>query len=128
MEQGDYACALKYASKSREYCTEPQAVISTCMTIIKLSALLRQYTDIQSFTSKAQHTPHKEEAGQSRIHASFGLYYMASGKYKDAASSFVQVKHQELGQAFQDVVCPQDVALYGTLCALASLDRSQVQE
>merc|ERR1711933_711738 len=80
------------------------------------------------FTSKAQHTPFKDEAAQSRICAAYGLYYMASGKYKDAACSFVQVKHQELGQPFQDVVCPQDIALYGTLCALASLDRSQVQQ
>lgn len=127
IEQGDYASALKYMSKSREYCTEPQAVFSTCMTIIKLSALLRQYTDIQSFTSKAHHTPFKEEAGQSKIYAAYGLYYMTNGKYKDAACSFAQVKPQDLGPAFQDVICSQDVALYGVLCALASLDRNEVQ-
>lgn len=127
MDQGDYASALKYVSKSREFCTEPQSVFGTCMTIIKLSALLRQYSDIQSFTSKAHHTPCKEEAGQSRIYAAYGLYYMTNGKYKDAAFSFAQVKQQDLGQTFADVLCPQDIALYGVLCALASLERSEVQ-
>jgi len=126
-EQGDYASALRYASKSREYCSEPHAVFSTCMTIIKLSALLRQYTDIQSFTSKAHHTQFKDEADQSKIYAAYGLYYMTSGKYKDAAFSFAQVKQQDLGPQFSDILCAQDVALYGVLCALASLERNEVQ-
>ncbi|CAK0837326.1 unnamed protein product [Prorocentrum cordatum] len=126
-EQGDYAGALKYASKSREFCTEPQAVFSTCMTIIKLSALCRQYDDIQSFTSRAHHTPFKDEASQSKICAAYGLYYMATGKYKEASFSFAQVKQQDLGSTFSDVLCAQDIALYGVLCALASLDRNEVQ-
>lgn len=127
MEQGDYATALKYVSKSREYCTEPKAVVAACMSIIKLSTLLRQYSDIQSFTSKAHHTPCKDDLGMSKIHAAYGLYYLTSGKFKDAAFSFAQVKHQELGPAFADVICAQDVALYGVLCALASLERNEVQ-
>jgi len=127
MDQGDYTTALKYVTKNREYCTEPQAVFSTCMTIVKLSALLQQYNDIQSFTSKAHHTPFKDEVGQSKIHAAYGLYYLTSGKYKDAAVSFAQVRQQDLGPSFSDVVCGQDVALYGMLCALASFDRGEVR-
>lgn len=126
-EQGDYANALKFVTKSREYCSEPPAVLQTCMTVIKLSALLQQYTDIHSFASKAHHTPFKEEPDQSKIHAAYGLYYMYSAKYKDAAFSFAQVKQQDLGDAFADVLVAQDVALYGALCALASLDRNEVQ-
>jgi len=126
-DQGDYASAVKYASKSREYCTEPQVMFNTCMNIIKLSALMRQYSDIQSFASKAHHTMAKEESDYSKVHAACGLYYMTAGKYKDAALSFSQVNQQDLGAGFLDIVCPQDVALYGVLCALASLDRKEVQ-
>lgn len=127
LELGDYAAAEKYLAKSREYCTEPQAVFSTCMTIIKLRALQQQYADIQSFTSKAQNTPFKDDASRSKIYASFGLYYMTSGKYKDAATSFAQVKPLDLGVGFSDILGAQDVALYGVLCALGSLDRREVQ-
>jgi COP9 signalosome complex subunit 1 len=126
-DQGDYPNALKYISKSREYCSESSTVFQTCMQVIKLSALLRQYPEIQSFTSKAHHTPYKEEADQSKIFASYGIYYMATGKYKDAALSFVQAKVQHLTPGFTDVLSGQDVAVYGTLCALASLDRTEVR-
>jgi len=129
-EHGDYASALKSMSKSREYCSEPSAAFSTCMTIIKLSALQREYNNIQSFTSKANHTHFKEDSDQSKIYAAYGLYYMAAGKYKDAASNFAQVKPQDLGSSssiFGDILSTQDVALYGVLCALASLERGEVQ-
>jgi len=127
LEQGDYPTAEKYLARSREFCTEPQAVFATCMTIIRLRALQRQYSDIQNFTSKAHHTPFKDEASQSRIFASYGLYNMTTGKYKDAATSFSQVKPQDLGSSFSDILSPQDVALYGVLCGLGSLDRAEVQ-
>eukprot|EP00437_Effrenium_voratum_P036640 CAMPEP_0181462370 /NCGR_PEP_ID=MMETSP1110-20121109/34361_1 /TAXON_ID=174948 /ORGANISM="Symbiodinium sp., Strain CCMP421" /LENGTH=392 /DNA_ID=CAMNT_0023587029 /DNA_START=27 /DNA_END=1201 /DNA_ORIENTATION=+ len=126
LEQGDYAGAEKYLAKSREFCTEPQSVFATCMSIIRLRALQRQYGDIQSFASKAHHTPCKDDSSQSKIFASYGLCNMASGKYKDAAISFSQVKPQDLGTAFADMLSPQDVALYGVLCALGSLDRAEV--
>jgi len=128
---GDYQNALKYASKSREYCSEPPAVIATCMTIIKLNALLQEYTDMLSFASKAHHTAVKDEAERARmltaVQAAYGLAYMTQGKYKDAAQAFAQVKHQDLGTTFSDIMSPQDVAVYGVLCALASLERKQVQ-
>lgn len=127
-EMGDYQNAQKFVSKSREYCTETTTVLHTCMTVIKLSALLRQYTEIHSFASKAMHTPYLEQADQSKIQAAFGLYYMSSRKYRDAALAFAQVKVPELGDSFKDVLSAQDVALYGSLCALASLDRPEVQE
>lgn len=126
-EHGDYAGALKYVTKSREYCSDPSSIFATCMTIIKLSALLCQYTDIQSYASKANHAHFKEDADQSKICAAYGLYYMTQGKYKDAASSFAQVKPQDLGNSISDVMSAHDVALYGVLCALASLERNEVQ-
>eukprot|EP00927_Polykrikos_kofoidii_P041175 TRINITY_DN3509_c0_g1_i1.p1 TRINITY_DN3509_c0_g1~~TRINITY_DN3509_c0_g1_i1.p1 ORF type:complete len:422 (-),score=67.76 TRINITY_DN3509_c0_g1_i1:66-1331(-) len=129
MEQGDYVTAVKMLSKIREFCFEARAVFATHMMNIKLSALLLQYTDIQSYASKAQHTPCKDEGGadQSKISAAHGLYYMTIGKYKEAATSLIQVKAQDLGNSFADVLVPQDVAVYGVLCALASLDRNEVQ-
>lgn len=128
LEQGDYAAAEKYLAKSREFCVEPQAVFATCMTIIRLRALQRQYSDIQNFTSKAHHTPFKDDSSQSKIYAAYGLYNMATGRYKDAATSFAQVKPQDLGTAFSDLLSPQDVALYGVLCGLGSLERTEVQQ
>merc|ERR1719199_2506258 len=94
--------------------------------MIKLSALLRQYPDMQSFTGKAN-AHFKEDADQTKIAAAYGLYYMTAGKYKEAASNFAQVKPQDLGSPFSDILCAQDVALYAVLCALASLDRNEVQ-
>merc|ERR1712078_284583 len=98
-----------------------------CAQAMRLSALQRNYLDIHSYASKAQHTPFKTDADQANLHAAYGLYYINCGRYKDAAQSFLQVRQQDLGPSFNDVMVPQDVALYGALCSLASLDRNEVQ-
>ena len=47
-------------------------------------------------------------------------------RYKLAARKFVEV-HTELGSNYRDVISPQDVAIYGGLCALASFDRAELK-
>jgi COP9 signalosome complex subunit 1 len=128
-EQGDYAAALKHVTKSREYCTDPRTVVMTCLSIIRLSSLLRQHSDMSSFASKAQHTSFKDEftSTPGKIAATFGLYYMTHSNYKDASFSFARVRPQDLDGGFNEVLCAQDVAVYGVLCALASLERNEVQ-
>eukprot|EP00967_Tisochrysis_lutea_P063944 scaffold82652_cov24-Tisochrysis_lutea.AAC.2 len=44
-----------------------------------------------------------------------------------AARKFTEVS-VELGTTFNNVIAPQDVALYGVLCALASFERSELQQ
>jgi len=127
---GEYSSALKYMSKSREYCSDPPAVVATYLSIIKLNALIQEYSDILSFASKAHHTAVKDEDRVkmlTAVQASYGLAYMTQGKFKEAATAFAQVRHQDLGATFVDIMSPQDVAVYGVLCALASLERKQVQ-
>ena len=51
---------------------------------------------------------------------------MEGRKYKLAARKFAQVT-TDLGTSYNDVVAAQDVATYGTLCALATFDRSELQ-
>ena len=43
-----------------------------------------------------------------------------------APSQFVSASF-EMGTAYSDVIAPQDVALYGGLCALASFDRAELK-
>lgn len=51
---------------------------------------------------------------------------MPFGRYTMAARKFVDV-NAELGTNYRDVISPQDVAVYGGLCALASFDRAELK-
>ena len=56
-----------------------------------------------------------------------GLAALESRKYKMAARKFTELG-VELGNSYEEVISPQDVATYGGLCALASLDRKELKE
>lgn len=80
-----------------------------------------------TYVQKAEASPESanEPETMSKIRAAQGLAYLSQGKYKLAAKAFTSLT-SDLGTSFTDVVSGGDVATYGTLCALATMDRSDV--
>ncbi|KAI1384696.1 26S proteasome subunit RPN7-domain-containing protein [Hypoxylon trugodes] len=56
-----------------------------------------------------------------------GLAYLGNGKYHEAARNFLEVGDPIVCQKYNDVASPNDVATYGGLLALASMDRLELQ-
>ncbi|OTB17933.1 hypothetical protein K445DRAFT_315673 [Daldinia sp. EC12] len=57
----------------------------------------------------------------------YGLAQLGEGRYYDAAKSFLEVGDLAGCQVHNDVASPNDVATYGGLLALASMDRLELQ-
>ena len=55
-----------------------------------------------------------------------GLAHMDSGEYYAAALSFLQTD-AGMGSSCNTIMSPNDVAIYGGLCALASMERIELQ-
>lgn len=66
------------------------------------------------------------KAVQPFIRISQGLAFLAQKKYGDAATAFLAVD-SGMGTSYNDVISGNDVAVYGGLCALASINRDQLQ-
>ncbi|KAI1106901.1 26S proteasome subunit RPN7-domain-containing protein [Jackrogersella minutella] len=56
-----------------------------------------------------------------------GLAHLGSGKYHDAAKCFLEVGDVSICQQHSNIASPNDVATYGGLTALASMDRLELQ-
>lgn len=56
-----------------------------------------------------------------------GLAYLGSEKYAEAAKCFLDAGDPNMCQRFSDVASANDVATYGGLLALASMDRNELQ-
>ena len=63
----------------------------------------------------------------AKLGCAAGLAALESRKYKLAARKFTELG-VELGGAYREVISPQDVAVYGGLCALASMDRAELKK
>ncbi|KXN81035.1 COP9 signalosome complex subunit 1 [Leucoagaricus sp. SymC.cos] len=73
-------------------------------------------------------TPTEREIVQSRLELASALSYLGQGSYEKAAQSFLRIgSAKELGDWIGKLITPSDIAIYGTLCALASMSRAAIK-
>ncbi|PRW44245.1 COP9 signalosome complex subunit 1 [Chlorella sorokiniana] len=125
--QGDLQNAFKHYMRTRDYCTTGRHVIHMCLQVVKCSIELGNYIHLSNYVSKAETTPEAQgdPVVQSKLACASGLYALEQGRYKAAALKFTEVS-SELGTSYNDVIAPQDVAVYGALCGMAALGRGEL--
>ncbi|XP_022089317.1 COP9 signalosome complex subunit 1-like isoform X2 [Acanthaster planci] len=135
LDQGDLSSALKCYSRARDYCTSAKHVVNMCLNVIKVSIHLQNWSHVLSYVNKAEATPEISEGHRdskdnltivTKLKCSAGLAELAMKKYKPAAKYFLQAVFDHCD--FPDLLSPNNVAMYGGLCALASFDRQELQK
>jgi COP9 signalosome complex subunit 1 len=88
---------------------------------------MNNYSHVTNYVSKAEQTPDVGDASiQPKLKACSGLANLENKKYKIAAQKFLETNFNLTD--FSDVISPQDIAIYGGLCALATFDRSELKK
>jgi len=126
---GDPANALKSFNRMRDYCTTPAHIASTAFRVIAINIEQKNWLGVSSQVTKIRSLQMKpEEAAKNapKISVAQGLQYMSLGEFKEAANSFLNTDFS-LGDTYNEVISSNDVAVYGGLCALASMNRSELQ-
>lgn len=152
---GDYTQALKHYTKSREFCSTSQHVLDMCLSVLELVIEQRNYAHISSYVFKAEGAldtasaaaasnatagsnnisvapPPKKSAErdqvQSKLDFAMALFHLGQANYEKAAHLFLKIGPPDsLGDWIGKLVAPGDFAVYGTLCALASMSRSAIK-
>ncbi len=126
---GDLNNALKAYSRMRDYCTTPAHIASTSFRMIQVAIEQGNWLAVQSQVHKVRNLqlkPDDAARSQPKIHAAMGLYQMCTGDFRDAAISFLNTD-PSLSDTYNEILSSNDVAVYGGLCALASMDRHELQ-
>ncbi|XP_065211974.1 COP9 signalosome complex subunit 1b [Planococcus citri] len=132
LDCGDLNNALKCYSRARDYCTSGKHIVNMCINVIKVSLYLQNWTHVSSYVCKAEQTPDFAEGKDSnhviftRLRCAAGVAELAGKRYKAAARHFLQASLDHCD--FPEVVSPNNVAIYGGLCALATYDRNELQK
>jgi len=133
LDSGDLANALKCYSRSRDYCTSGRHVVSMCVNVIKVSVYLQNWSHVMSYVNKALATPDltennmknaEHQALLTRLKCAGGLADLMTRKYKAAAKQFLEASLDYCD--CPDLMSPNNVAVYGGLCALATFDRTEL--
>jgi len=136
-DTGDFTSAQRAYMKMREYCTSPKHLADMTLRLVYVTIAQKSWTNVLANLAKSDATQLKGEDKaklEPIITACTGLCQMATGSYRDAASSFIGTAAAYLtaepagGIKWQkEVISGNDIAVYGGLCALAFMDRSELQ-
>uniref|UniRef100_A0A1D2A2X4 PCI domain-containing protein n=1 Tax=Auxenochlorella protothecoides TaxID=3075 RepID=A0A1D2A2X4_AUXPR len=126
--QGAVNEAMKGYMRMREFCTQPDHVLTMCISIIKCAVAMRQWVHVAAYRKRGESVvaSSTDTMAKSQLAAAGGLYSLSQAKFEEAARSYVEVS-PDLGSEFSDVISAQDIATHGAMCALASLDRPALQ-
>lgn len=113
----------------RDYCTTPIHIASMLLKIINVAIERGDWLSVQSNVQRLrnqQSKPEEQAKNQPKMSAALGLSQLHLNSYMDAANSFLSTD-PSLGDSFNESLTSNDVAVYGGLCALASMDRNELQ-
>ncbi|CAG7850328.1 COP9 signalosome complex subunit 1 Short=SGN1; Short=Signalosome subunit 1; AltName: Full=G protein pathway suppressor 1; Short=GPS-1; AltName: Full=JAB1-containing signalosome subunit 1; AltName: Full=Protein MFH [Serendipita indica DSM 11827] len=99
---GDHATALRHYTKSREFCTSSAHVVDMCLNILELLLEEQNYPHVSTYVFKAE------------------AALEASGSASDKKKGTSNPEREK-------VASPSDIAIFGTLCALATFERRQLK-
>ncbi|XP_065570904.1 COP9 signalosome complex subunit 1-like [Artemia franciscana] len=124
LDCGNYHDALKAFSRARDYCISSKHIVDMCLNVIKVSIYLKNWTHVLTYFTKAEaHSPPVESL--TKLECASALAEMALQRYKQAALHFLRANIDHSN--FPDIMTPSNVATYGTLCALATFNREELQ-
>jgi len=123
MERGLVQEALKSYFRSRDFFSTPQHNTDMCMAVAIASVnagLLRQAV---TYANKIE-TGLEDPVMRSKIRIIVGLNALLENQFRIAAKNFLEV---DVSANFSSVLAAEEVAIYGCMCALATLPRGDLR-
>ena len=139
---GDLSKSNKAYAQMRDFCTTNAHVVIMSMHLVNVCIDQRSWFAAQNHIQRIRGGPgargySEAEQNWAKLTAAHGLASMAQGNYRDAAMELIstdprmsqaKLDDREDEEAYNEVVTPNDVAVYGGLCALASMSREELQK
>lgn len=135
-EIGDLPGSQKSYSKMRDFCTTGPQIVDMSMRLIRVSFSQRNWLAIQSNVQRVRAKYDEAEKQSAKLSASMGISMLSLGNYADATFEFLETNPRMATakmddpsdeESYNEVCTPNDIAVYGGLCALATLSRTELQ-
>lgn len=128
MVTGNSAEAMHQLSTAKSYCSSQRQMQELFLLLAESALNSGYYQKVKELydPSCSETANDANKSFVSKLNAARGVAYLAEGKMKEAAKSFLAVT-SELTNEFHQVLSSEDIALYGGLSALVALDRKEME-
>lgn len=140
---GELAHAYEVYAKMRSDASTTDHIVKGNLHLARLSVYRREWNAVITHVNKingvsnASNTKDKDgnasDNGEQKTVRNlclilYGIAQLGQGKYSDAASTFLRVDSSMEASFYDEFASPNDIATYGGLLALATMDRSELSK
>jgi len=125
-ERGDMEAAHKAYARMKDYCTTAEHATDMCLKAALVLIDMGSFEAASIYLARGDPSGTADTQSKARLGAVSGLLLLREGRFKEAAAKLCHLP-EALGVSFNTITCNYDVAIYGTLCALASLHRAGIR-
>ncbi|CAO3631023.1 unnamed protein product [Cunninghamella echinulata] len=132
---GELTQATRHYSQTRSYCVTSKNMIDMCFSMIKTQLEARHYPNVYTYIVRAESTPQIPDKintiSRLKCYNAISSLFVTdsnSNRYTTISNALTQGVALESSHLLNDIMAPNDVAIFGGLCALASLNRRQLQD
>ena len=127
--------ARRQYTKTRDYCMSGEHNLQMCVKVVTVNIQANDFSSIENYYMQAESIPDLDNRtiDMAKLIAYSGLSHLVRGNYQLAATRFIacnpytnEEKIATLSTEFKDILSLEDVAIYGALCALATMDRASL--
>ncbi|KAK3313893.1 26S proteasome subunit RPN7-domain-containing protein [Apodospora peruviana] len=126
---GDLNGAAESYSKMRPDVSTPKQIVDVGKHLVRVSLQRREWSMVSAHLSKmgGNQNSEDEKTLQPYIKIVSGIALMGQERFHEAAIAFLAADAEVAASHYNEVASPNDVAIYGGLLALASMDRRDLQ-
>ncbi|KAM7207339.1 hypothetical protein V8F20_002219 [Naviculisporaceae sp. PSN 640] len=127
---GELTGAAEAYTKMRPDVSTPKQVVDVGKHLVRVSLQRREWGLVSAHLSKmgGGQSPEDEKTLQPYTRIVQGIASLGLERFQEAAMSFLQANSDVASSHYNEIASPNDVAVYGGLLALASMDREALQE
>lgn len=129
-EMGNLAQAADAFTRMRQEITVMKHTSDVGKHLISVNIAAKMWAAVASNTQKLLHikalAPEEQKALQPWQHVPMGIANLVQGRHYDAALDFIRTE-SVVGPEMAHICSANDIAIYGGLCALATMDRKDLQ-
>ncbi|KAK5664231.1 hypothetical protein OQA88_447 [Cercophora sp. LCS_1] len=126
---GNLNDAAEAYTRMRPDVSTPKHIVDVGKHLVRVSLQRREWPMVSAHLSKmsGHQSPQEEAVLQPYLKVANGIAYLGQERFSEAASSFLAADSRVLPSTYNDIASPNDVAIYGGLLALATMDREDLQ-
>lgn len=128
---GDLAKAFEAYSRMRQDISISKHIVDVSKHLIEVAIEQKNWlavsTNVQKIRGNNPNSMEEDKSLQPYLCAADGLAQMDTGEYYSAAHSFLATNSGLAPGQCSEIISQNDIAIYGGLCALASMDRNEIQ-